>query len=94
MEAQLKRGAILRELLQQDRLDPLPIRFQLAWLVAFNAGLFAGLDPQQLAAPMARLRAAIEVSALTLDDPRDQWLALIQDCLAGPGDGEHDAASS
>ena len=42
MEAQLKRGAILRELLQQDRLDPLPIRFQLAWLTAFNEGCSRG----------------------------------------------------
>jgi len=94
MEAQLQRGAILRELLQQDRLDPLPIRFQVAWLIAFNEGLFTGLDPRQLAAPMARLRAAVDASALTLDDPRDQWLGLVRDCLAEAADGDRDASSA
>jgi F-type H+-transporting ATPase subunit alpha len=81
MEAQLKRGAILRELLQQDRLDPLSIRFQLAWLIAFNAGLFEGLDPKDLPAPLARLRAAVEQSPLTLDDGREHWLAALRDWL-------------
>lgn len=81
METQLKRGAILRELLQQDRLDPLSIRFQLAWLIAFNAGLFEGLDPKDLPAPLARLRAAVEQSPLTLDDGREHWLAALRDWL-------------
>jgi F-type H+/Na+-transporting ATPase subunit alpha len=74
MDARLKRGALLRELLQQDRLDPLPIRFQLAWLIAFNEGLFQGSDPKALPGIMARLRAAVETSPLTLDDGRDAWL--------------------
>jgi F-type H+-transporting ATPase subunit alpha len=87
MEAQLKRGAILRELLQQDRLDPLPIRFQLAWLIAFNEGLFEGADPKHLPAHMARLRAVVEASTLTLDDPRDVWVQAVRGWLGG-GDEE------
>ncbi|MFY9974815.1 MAG: F0F1 ATP synthase subunit alpha [Chromatiaceae bacterium] len=81
MDAQLKRGAILRELLQQDRLDPLPIRFQLAWLIAFNAGLFQGVSPEALAGVMTRLRASVDASPLTLDDGRETWLAALQDWL-------------
>ena len=85
MDAQLKRGAILRELLQQDRLDPLPIRFQLAWLIAFNAGLFQGVSPEDLAGVMARLRAAVDASPLTLDDGRETWLWALQDWLGTRG---------
>jgi F-type H+-transporting ATPase subunit alpha len=81
MEARLKRGAILRELLQQDRLDPLPIRFQLAWLIAFNEGLFQGVDPKDLQGLMVRLRAAVEACPLTLDDGRDTWLEALRGWL-------------
>ena len=85
MEAQLKRGAVLRELLQQDRLDPLPIQFQLAWLIAFNEGLFAGTDPKDLPGRMARLRSAVAASALTLQDKRDTWLAALREWLGESG---------
>ena len=78
MEARLKRGALLRELLQQERLDPLPIRFQLAWLIAFNEGLFQGSDPKALPGIMAGLRSAVEASPLTLDDGRDAWLEALR----------------
>lgn len=81
MEAQLKRGALLRELLQQDRLDPQPIRFQLAWLTAFNAGLFQGTDPKDIPGVMARLRAAVEASPLTLEDTREAWLEALRGWL-------------
>ncbi len=84
MEAQLKRGSILRELLQQDRLDPLPIRFQLAWLIAFNEGLFEGADPKDLSGRMARLRSAVEASGLTLGDKRETWLAALRGWLCEP----------
>jgi F-type H+/Na+-transporting ATPase subunit alpha len=84
MEAQLKRGVLLRELLQQDRLDPLPIRFQLAWLTAFNAGLFKGTDPKVLPGLMARLRAAVEASPLTLDDGRETWLEALRGWMPNP----------
>ena len=82
MEAQLKRGAILRELLQQDRLDPLPIRFQLAWLIAFNEGLFEGMPPKALRGWMTRLRAAVEASTLTIEASRDAWVEAVRGWLA------------
>jgi len=77
MEAQLKRGAILRELLQQERLDPLPIRFQLAWLIAFNERLFDAAETADLASMAARLRAGVDNSSLTLEDDRAAWLQAI-----------------
>jgi F-type H+-transporting ATPase subunit alpha len=90
MDAQLKRGAILRELLQQDRLDPLPIRFQLAWLIAFNEGLFQGRDPKALPGLMERLRAGVEASALGLDDGRGAWLEAVRGWLGTPVGGGHE----
>ena len=94
MEAQLKRGAILRELLQQDRLDPLPIRFQLAWLTAFNEGLFEGTDPKELPARMARLRAAVDASTLALEDRRDIWIEALRGWLPRPGTEDADAPAA
>ncbi len=90
MEARLRRGAILRELLQQDRLDPLPIRFQLAWLIAFNEGLFEGTDPKALPGRMSHLRSAVDASALTLDDGRDAWIEALRGWLLA-GSGTEDA---
>jgi len=81
MERRLKRGAVLRELLKQDRLDPLPIRAQLALLIAYNAELLDDLTADQVPAAETWLRAAVEVSALTLSDSRDAWLAAIRGWL-------------
>ena len=89
MERQLKRGAVLRELLRQERLDPLPSRFQLAWLVAFNAGLFDGVDADALPRALAVLCRAVDASPLRLDDARDDWVTLVSGALAH-GTEQHD----
>ncbi len=81
MERQLKRGALLRELLQQDRLEPLPIRCQLALLVAFNEGLLDEVPPGQLPPRLSRLREGVGASALTLEDPRNTWVAAVRGWL-------------
>ena len=39
MEAKIRRGRVLREIFKQERLAPLPIEFQLAWMVAYNEAL-------------------------------------------------------
>ena len=49
MEARIKRGRLLREILKQDRLAPLSSVFQLAWLTAFNEGLFNQAEPKDIA---------------------------------------------
>ncbi|KAA6183491.1 F0F1 ATP synthase subunit alpha [Thiohalocapsa marina] len=93
VESQLKRGAILRELLRQDRFSPLPIRAQLAWLIAFNAGLFDRVELDQVAGLAERLRHGVESSPLDLDDPRERWLGAIRGWLGLPepdGSGEAD----
>ena len=40
MQKKIAKGRVLRELLKQDRLSPVSLRGQMAWLTAFNQGSF------------------------------------------------------
>ena len=73
MEAKIARGRVLRELLKQDRLSPLPIEFDLAWLTAYDLGLFDRLPNDRLPAVMTGLATKVSASGLTLDDSEDTW---------------------
>ncbi len=73
MEQAIRRGRILREVLKQDRLMPLPERFQLAWLVAFNDGLLNEEDPQRIRLSLVQLQENAATTELTLDSPRADW---------------------
>ncbi len=82
METSIRRGHILREILKQERLAPLPETFQMAWLVAFNDGLF---DKQELASIptlLSTLASKLQHAAVTLDTPRDQWAQAVSAWLA------------
>ena len=86
MEATIRRGQLLREILKQDRLMPLPETFHIAWLVAFNENL---LQIDGLQAALEKLEARVRGSDLTLDSPRQSWVRAVNDCLgeataAGP----------
>jgi F-type H+-transporting ATPase subunit alpha len=82
MELAIKRGRLLRELLKQDRLSPLTIEFQMAWLIAFNDDLFANIPDDQLAKTLDDIHQHIQTSELTLDSPREQWVSTIKNWLA------------
>lgn len=73
MEAAIHRGRLLREILKQDRFTPLPERFQLAWLVAFNDRLFEPAQPEAISGLLGRLEQAVAGSDLDLDSPREAW---------------------
>jgi F-type H+-transporting ATPase subunit alpha len=81
MEARIKRGRLLREILKQDRLAPLCSRFQLAWLMAFNAGLFNEVKPEDITANLVRIEQGIKNSALTLESSHEQWLEALHEWL-------------
>jgi F-type H+-transporting ATPase subunit alpha len=93
VEAQLRRGAILRELLQQERLDPLPIRFQLALLIAFNEGLFDGIATEELPRRLADLRTCVDASSLSLEDGREAWMEAVSGWLLTVRGGEDEPAA-
>jgi F-type H+-transporting ATPase subunit alpha len=73
MELAIRRGRVLREILKQDRLTPLPIEFQMAWLVTYNDGLFDNTEPADIRARLTTLEKRSRASGLTLDNPREQW---------------------
>jgi F-type H+-transporting ATPase subunit alpha len=77
IEAKIRRGRLLRELLKQERLAPLSPEQQLAWLTAYNAGLFDALDPAEATRRLARLLEAFTAPALSLTDDRATWVAAI-----------------
>lgn len=82
MEAIIHRGRILRELLKQDRLFPLPATFQMAWLVAFNDGLFETLDPDAVKPLLATLESSARNTTLNLDSPRSAWSKAVANWLS------------
>jgi len=73
MEHSIERGRMLRELLKQDRLSPLPIEFDLAWLIAYALGVLDKTPKDRLPAVMSGLASKVAASGLTLDDAEDKW---------------------
>ena len=81
METAIKRGRVLRELLKQGRLLPHSIEFQLAWIIAFNEGLFLEIETKYLPTLLKSLETKVSLSTLTLDSPRDEWQAALANWL-------------
>lgn len=81
MEQAIARGHQLREILKQDRLSPLPVAFQMAWLVAFNDGRFEELSRENLERCLRALQQEVERTKLTLDSPREEWSRMISEWL-------------
>ncbi len=83
MEAVIRKGRTLREILKQDRLVPLPATFHMAWLVAFNDGLFDSADLDAIPRFLESLEQALKGLSLDLDSPREEWSSAV----AGWADG-------
>ncbi len=81
MAAKIKRGQVLREILKQDRLQPMPIAFQLAWLTAFNEGLFDAVEPDAVPRMLEILAAQVTRTRLTLDDDHATWARAVSEWL-------------
>ncbi len=73
MEAKIRRGRVLREIFKQERLAPLPIEFQLAWMAAYHEGLFDGMATSAIPDCLRRLAERVAHNPLTLNDSREQW---------------------
>jgi len=81
MEVRIKRGRLLREILKQDRLVPLDSLFQLAWLIAFNAGLLDQAELKDINIWLGHIEDGIKTTTLTLDSSSEQWQSAIRDWL-------------
>ncbi|MFC6671934.1 F0F1 ATP synthase subunit alpha [Marinobacterium aestuariivivens] len=77
MEKSIRRGRVLREILKQERLSPVSIEFQLAWMLAFNDGLLDDLPPAGVASILQQLERRTAESGLTLDDGRERWSSAV-----------------
>ena len=82
MEARIKRGRQLREILKQERLAPLSSLYQLAWLIAYNENLLKDLEPEIIPQHLQILMQGLNRSTLTLDSDPQRWLQFISDCLS------------
>ena len=81
MELRLKKGTLLREILKQERLVPQSILFQLAWLIAFNAGLFNEVKLSDISLLLRRIETGVSSSSLILASTSEQWLPTISEWL-------------
>ena len=77
MQASINRGRLLREILKQDRLTPLPEEFEMAWLVAFNDGLFDQAHIDAIPALLDQLLEHVSAAGATLELDRDHWSKLV-----------------
>lgn len=80
-EIKIKRGRLLREILKQERLTPLPAAFEIAWLIAYNKGLFDGFEIIDLPDALKKILDGITHNPLSLDVPRDQWILQLNEWL-------------
>ena len=78
MEIAIARGRVLREILKQERLNPLPILYHLAWMIAFNEHLFDDIDADAVNKQLQSLSQWLTTSDLTLDSPRPDWVSGLQ----------------
>jgi F-type H+-transporting ATPase subunit alpha len=78
MERAIRRGRALREILKQERLSPVTVNFQLAWLIAFNEGLLDGQPLETLSGQLKRLQQQVASSGLRLEDGRERWLETLR----------------
>jgi F-type H+-transporting ATPase subunit alpha len=53
----------------------------LAWLTAFNEGLFNQVEPKDVAGYLERIDQGIKHTTLTLDSSLEQWLSAVSDWL-------------
>lgn len=83
VEQKIKRGRLLREILKQDRLTPLSIELQMAWLVAYNEGLLDAVEVTQVHLYLDRLAAHLKESEARLEDNRETWVAHVKEWLDG-----------
>jgi len=85
MEARIRRGRLLREILRQERLQPLPPEFQLAWMTAYNEGLLDAVPPAAVQNTLNALNTAVRSGSPALEAARGEWVKWLRQNLPRPG---------
>jgi len=84
-EAKIRRGRLLREILKQERLDPMSAAFQLAWMIAFNEGMLNADATNSVRETLQKIAAGLSHDPLELDTARAIWLTRLQNWLGDAG---------
>jgi F-type H+-transporting ATPase subunit alpha len=77
IQKKIVRGKVMRELLKQDRLSPVSVEGQMAWLVAFNDGFFDSVEPLRVRERLEALLGTVKASGISLSAPRERWSELL-----------------
>lgn len=85
MEEKIRRGQILREVLKQERLAPRSPEFQLAWMMAYNAGRFDDPDIASVRQKLDELAIGLQRFPIDLSASREEWNQWLDRRLPGPG---------
>ncbi len=83
MQQHIQNGRLLREVFKQERLSPLPIEFQLAWLIAYNEGLFTHLSLDDIPKVLKKIEQEVKKSNLSLASSREEWSNAVKGWLNG-----------
>lgn len=86
VEAKIRRGRLLRELLKQERLAPLSPEQHMAWLVAYNEGLFDGMEGAAVQVRLARLLQSVATGGPGLAAGREAWRDSVSHWMREIGD--------
>ena len=81
VEEKLRRGHLLREILKQDRLQPLSEQAHLAWLLAYGEGLLEAVKPEQVSTVLSEILEQLPTCKLNLDSPKQEWLTVLRQLL-------------
>ena len=79
MEEKIRRGKILREVLKQERMALVSPELQLAWMTAYNAGYFSGLDDAGIVGEMNRLQQGLLQTPMSLSASVETWHGWLRD---------------
>jgi F-type H+/Na+-transporting ATPase subunit alpha len=71
--AKIQHGNVLRETLTQERLALRSIAFQLAWMIAYNDGMFDPVPLPNIHGMLERIESRVGSSRLGLLTPRSVW---------------------
>jgi F-type H+-transporting ATPase subunit alpha len=82
VEEKLRHGRLLREILKQDRLEPLSEQAHLAWLLAYGEGLLNEIPPEQASAHLQQIFQKLPDSGLKLGSFKSQWLDRLKQWLS------------
>ncbi len=72
-QKKINRGRILREIFKQGRMSPLPIEFQMAWMVAYNDGMLDDIDLDSIEFILNQILKNVEEEQIPLSSGRMVW---------------------